>query len=335
MVFQDRTGSNLNRKRLRIISQTAEEIIADVERADTPTNPGTPINASVMNQFQSEIDTANSNASTAVSTANSAVTAANTAAQNASNAVTTANTAAQDATTAISTANAANTKALYVESQLADRGATIKVNGVSQTEVNFSSDPQTQLNTKTNVKINNATVNELNFSSDPQTQLNNKVNNNANEIKSLVRDYVYPVGSIYTSVNSTNPSSLFGGTWEQIQDRFLLACGNTYSAGNTGGEAEHLLTISEMPSHTHIQNSHRHSLRSTSSGNSYAWGFGRSNCGPVSGVMETSADGWYDQDNKSEILMSNVTPTNQNTGGGTSHNNMPPYLVVYVWKRIS
>ena len=68
MIFQNRQGSNLNRKRLRIVSQTAEEIIADVERADSPTVEGTPIDASVMNQFQSEIDTANSNASTAVST---------------------------------------------------------------------------------------------------------------------------------------------------------------------------------------------------------------------------------------------------------------------------
>ena len=68
---------------------------------------------------------------------------------------------------------------------------------------------------------------------------------------STVLDKVYPVGSIYMSVNSTNPKTLFGGTWVQIKDRFLLAAGTTYKAGATGGEAAHTLTASEMPSHNH------------------------------------------------------------------------------------
>lgn len=58
---------------------------------------------------------------------------------------------------------------------------------------------------------------------------------------------VYPVGSIYMSVNSTSPASLFGGTWERIKDRFLLASGDTYSAGSTGGEAQHTLTNNMPP----------------------------------------------------------------------------------------
>lgn len=62
---------------------------------------------------------------------------------------------------------------------------------------------------------------------------------------------LYPVGSIYMSVNSTNPSNYFGGTWEQIKDRFLLACGSTYSNGSTGGETTHTLTVNEIPSHNH------------------------------------------------------------------------------------
>lgn len=61
----------------------------------------------------------------------------------------------------------------------------------------------------------------------------------------------YPVGSIYLSVNSTNPSSLFGGSWTQLKDRFLLAAGTSYSAGSTGGEATHTLKESEMPEHSH------------------------------------------------------------------------------------
>lgn len=43
-------------------------------------------------------------------------------------------------------------------------------------------------------------------------------------------DLIYPVGSIYISVNSVSPATLFGGTWEQIQDRFLLSAGNQISS---------------------------------------------------------------------------------------------------------
>lgn len=62
----------------------------------------------------------------------------------------------------------------------------------------------------------------------------------------IVGRLVYPVGSIYVSVNSTNPGTIFGGTWEQIKDRFILAAGDTYSAGSTGGSADAVI-----PTHTH------------------------------------------------------------------------------------
>lgn len=328
MIFQNRQGSNLNRKRLRIVSQTAEEIIADVERADSPTVEGTPIDASVMNQFQSEIDTANSNASTAVSTAN-------TASQNASNAVSTANIASQNASNAVSTANAANAKALYVESQLADRGATVKFNGVAQTEVNFDSDPQTQLNSKLSI---------------------------AN-----VLSVTYPVGSIYLSINNTNPGTLFGGTWEQIQNRFLLAAGSSYTAGATGGEATHTLTSNEMPSHNHSYDKSSTSTGGTSltvaqlpSHNHQIWScnnwsgnvLGADNSDKVAGVGFVENRGynetWYNTRRGGQQIINNtgsgeshshsisLSSTNSgSTGGGQAHNNMPPYLVVYMWKRIS
>lgn len=70
---------------------------------------------------------------------------------------------------------------------------------------------------------------------------------------------IYPVGSIYLSTSSTNPGTLFGGTWNQIKDKFLLACGSTYDAGSSGGAAAHVhstnnhtLTIAEMPKHGHV-----------------------------------------------------------------------------------
>ena len=130
---------------------------------------------------------------------------------------------------------------------------------------------------------------------------------------------IYPVGAIYMSVSSTSPANLFGGTWEQIQNRFLLAAGSSYTAGDTGGEATHTLTANEMPSHTHA-------LRANTS-----WG-------------ESETLGAWKQYVSSGILMdvgsSGATITTsyyydvaQPVGGGKAHNNMPPYLAVYVWKR--
>ena len=72
-----------------------------------------------------------------------------------------------------------------------------------------------------------------------------------NVSKSDILLSVYPVGSIYKSTNSMSPAELFGGTWERIKDQFLLASGDTYAAGSTGGEATHTLTTNEMPSHSH------------------------------------------------------------------------------------
>lgn len=73
-------------------------------------------------------------------------------------------------------------------------------------------------------------------------------------------DLVYPVGAIYISTSNVSPTTLFGGTWQQIQDTFLLAAGTTYSAGNTGGSATHTLTIAELAAHTHSITTHNHTI---------------------------------------------------------------------------
>lgn len=135
---------------------------------------------------------------------------------------------------------------------------------------------------------------------------------------------VYPVGAIYMSVNDTTPASFLGGTWEQLEDRFLLGCGNTYIPGFTGGEATHKLTVNEMPAHTH-------KVLSNNYGNANANGFGNgSGVHGVSGVWTNGSETkkYYLKDNNDagqQII--------QNTGGGKAHNNMPPYLVVFMWKR--
>ena len=123
---------------------------------------------------------------------------------------------------------------------------------------------------------------------------------------SEVFDMIYPVGSVYISVNSTSPATLFGGTWVQIKDTFLLSAGDTYTAGNTGGEATHTLTTTEMPSHSHNAYLKAPFAIQTNGGTEFAALY---NTGTSSNAYIT------------------------NTGGGQAHNNMPPYLVVYMWKR--
>ena len=133
---------------------------------------------------------------------------------------------------------------------------------------------------------------------------------------------LYPVGSIYMSVNSTSPASLFGGTWEQLKDRFLLAAGSTYSAGSTGGEATHKLTTNEIPSHA----GHLYGNAGGVEGKGDAKGAWLKDININSSL--TTSYGWNYKNNE-------YYPANRSLGGGAAHNNMPPYLAVYMWKRVS
>ena len=147
---------------------------------------------------------------------------------------------------------------------------------------------------------------------------------------------VYPVGSIYMSTVSTNPATLFGfGTWEAMPaGRVLLAqgtasWGTTYNAGSTGGEATHQLTVGEMPSHSHsawtdAQGNHNHLVNSkfdrTANNNISSKDSG----GRDSGSAYTS----YNGNHSHNIGIGN-------TGSSQAHNNMMPYLAIYIWKRVS
>lgn len=120
-------------------------------------------------------------------------------------------------------------------------------------------------------------------------------------------DIVWPVGSVYLSAAETSPADLFGGTWEQIKDVFLLAAGDSHAAGSTGGEETHVLTAEEMANHTH--------------------GYDYTGQSVTEGV------------NAIRLYQAASTQYNAYSGkatsncGGQAHNNMPPYLAVYVWKR--
>lgn len=145
---------------------------------------------------------------------------------------------------------------------------------------------------------------------------------------------VYPVGSIYMSTVSTNPATLFGfGTWEAMPaGRVLLAQGTaswgTYNAGSTGGEATHQLTVGEMPSHSHSASTnttgnHNHAIQ----------------CNGWSGAS-TKVSSYYSKDWQLTAYTDNAgnhshSVTINNTGSNQAHNNLQPYISVYIWKRIS
>jgi len=147
---------------------------------------------------------------------------------------------------------------------------------------------------------------------------------------------VYPVGAIYMSTISTSPATLFGGTWSQLKERFLLGAGDTYSNGATGGVATVTLTTSQIPSHTHTftgssattsSDSHTHTVPNTKGDNS---GSGNK-CESWASASASGRTVTTSSDAHTHTLT--AKGTNSSTGGGGSHTNMPPYLVVYMWKR--
>lgn len=138
---------------------------------------------------------------------------------------------------------------------------------------------------------------------------------------------VYQVGDIHITTSTASPASIYGGTWEQLKDRFLLAAGNAYAAGSTGGEATHTLSKAELANHDHT-------LRQEY---------------PASGTATFTQ--WqtyfklYSQNSPALIepweADFSTKGFNYSSGGirgtevGQPHNNMPPYLTVYMWRRIA
>lgn len=161
----------------------------------------------------------------------------------------------------------------------------------------------------------------------------------------LTFDDVYPVGSIYMSANDVDPSTLFGGTWQRIEDKFLLASGTSYSNGATGGSATVSLTQSQMPRHNHSTNAHSHT---TSDNGEYFVTNTQSNANNTRVAYNSSGNRMVDGFNTTSSIFhhrantNSQSPSTKYTGGtgsteaysdGSAHENMPPYLVVNVWKR--
>lgn len=128
-------------------------------------------------------------------------------------------------------------------------------------------------------------------------------------------DLFYPIGSIYMSTDTTNPQSRFTGTyWLPIYNRFLLGAGDTYKAGTMGGEAMHTLTRSEIPSHYHDEYLGNEGGPDSAPSGYNGW----------PNIAYTSKKTWWAPGSKTSVA-----------GGNGAHNNMPPYLAVYMWRRVT
>ena len=175
---------------------------------------------------------------------------------------------------------------------------------------------------------------------------------------SNIVNIIYPVGSIYMSMSSTNPAELFGGTWEQIaQGRCLIGAGTgtdsrseskTFTAGDTGGEYSHKLTVGEMPSHNHGASSsnigsHTHFVASSSKGSpirdntnlssTNRLTYYATNHSLVEGYILQGTSGAANVGASSSAGTTSTTVTIANNGSDGAHNNIQPYLAVYYWKR--
>ena len=113
------------------------------------------------------------------------------------------------------------------------------------------------------------------------------------------------VGSIYITANTTNPSTLFGGNWTLIKDRFIIGSGGGYTVNGTGGAATAGISLP----------SHRHTVRGSGDAGSN-----------VSGSTHYFV--WANNSGGSRMKTTSV-------GGGGAHNNIPLYKAVYIWRRTS
>lgn len=139
------------------------------------------------------------------------------------------------------------------------------------------------------------------------------------KVKGWVNNSQHPIGSIYISTSSTfNPQTAWGGTWVKTADgRCLIGANDTYPLGSTGGEAAHYLTGNEMPPHWHTAGK--------------VVGFKLGHTGIARSALDKNSEQFLWIDQSSNSASSELSTTAE--GGGASHNNMQPYLAVYIWER--
>ena len=194
-----------------------------------------------------------------------------------------------------------------------------------QQNINAEATAREQADTALQQNINEETARATNKETELKNDIDGTKASVLNEIKAWVNDTQHPIGSIYITTNKVNTSSIFGGTWEQLKDRFLIGAGSSYTNGATGGATSHMhttaghtLTVAEMPSHTHaVPNPSYYAAISTSD---TGYSVCRTENPPIGtkdgyGTGSTGGDGSHSH------------------GDTGSSSNMPPYLAVYMWKR--
>ena len=167
------------------------------------------------------------------------------------------------------------------------------------------------------------------------TKFDNKLSN----FKKELLNEIYPLGSIYISTTLKTPTEVqnkFGGTWEVYgAGRTLVGVGTSdqeFKINETGGESSHKLTVDEMPSHTHIQEAHKHSVGFDGPSTAQYIGYGSGGSEP--NISHYFTTGTLTAGARRQTLMANLaTAINQNTGGSQSHNNLQPYITVYMYVR--
>lgn len=186
----------------------------------------------------------------------------------------------------------------------------------------------------------------------PVTSIDSIFTSTGGGFKQALLDFVYPVGSVYISSQDKNPSTFLGGTWSQITDKFLLAAGSTYTAGSTGGSATKTIAKANLPNYTLYSASHTHTFSGSSSSFSGSGNLKRgdytvvaadANGGPTWRYILKGGTGLSTYSDYYSISVSgSVTAKGTNSGttievtsggSGTALDIMPPYEVVYAWKR--
>lgn len=150
----------------------------------------------------------------------------------------------------------------------------------------------------------------------------------------------HPVGSYFITESADNPHEILGGgVWQKLEGRFLLGANASYSVGSEGGEAMHTLTVNEIPSHTHDA-----TIKAfTYNGNKIQFfNAGDANKGgswindsqfSIAAARNLSGTSGVQHILTEANLNTGKAIDTANTGGGASHNNMPPYRAVNIWKR--
>ena len=180
----------------------------------------------------------------------------------------------------------------------------------------------------------------LNCTGDANFSGNVEIAELGTQLKTLILQTVFPVGSIYTTTNNTNPATLFGfGTWEQIEGRMILGVSGSHPVYQTGGEETHTLTQNETPAHTHTRGTMEISGGFTVDDRVY-WGEAGANA-PYGVFGRSGIMNMYDATSTSggtggilDFYASRTwTGATSSVGGNGAHNNMPPYYAAYIWRR--